>query len=362
MSELNGLSDDGFKPASSTLFSDPADLDILEQLGSNKGIAESALSRMSLYDKFDPLVDLPVADPRRARIDVRRKKRGVTFDSRLGQLEPEESMLLMGTPRPGQSHMVPVVKNQTSVTSNDFLCSDIPEGRTKKIPKKSCPLTNMSELNGLSDDDFKPASSTLFSDPADLDILEQLGSNKGIAESALSRMSLYVKFDPLVDLPVADPRRASIDVRRKKRGVAFDSRLGQLEPEESMLLMGTPRPGQSHMVPVVKNQTSVTSNDFLCSDIPEGRTEVTDVIKYTLSLNQTEGDDEVLQYTEADISQIKQRLALTFQGILLKNQKEWSQKLAEEEKRSKQLELRVKMRTKIQTNAEDKVNELMYVL
>ncbi|XP_061180058.1 transforming acidic coiled-coil-containing protein 3-like [Saccostrea echinata] len=255
-----------------------------------------------------------------------------------------------------------------------------PTGSAKKTPKKSCPFTNMSEF-GLSDDDFKPASSTLFSDPADFDILEQFGSNKGIAESALSRMSLYVKFDPLVDLPVADPRRASIDVRRMsmKRGGTFDPRLRQLEPDESMLLMGTPPrgPGQSRVVPVVKNQTpvntkAVTSNDLLCSDIPEGRTEVTDVIKDTLSLNQTEGDGiiEVLQYTEADISRIKQTLALEFQGILLDNQKEWSQKLAEEEKKhgKKLEEVKAQMSQEIDKNraqcqkAEDKVKQMASVV
>eukprot|EP00105_Crassostrea_gigas_P031006 XP_011453564.1 PREDICTED: transforming acidic coiled-coil-containing protein 3 isoform X2 [Crassostrea gigas] len=206
----------------------------------------------------------------------------------------------------------------------------------------------MSEF-GLCDDDFKPASSTLFSDPADFDVLEQFGTNKVIAESALSRLSLYVKFDPLVDLPVTDPRRASIDVRRMsmRRGSVYDQKLRQLEAEESMVLMGTPPRGASHsrVAPVVKNHTPISNNpgpasnpaalDLLCSDTPEGKTEFTDVIKDTLSLNQKTDNGEiieVLQYTEADILRIKQNLAMEFQGILLDNQREWSKKLAEKEK------------------------------
>uniref|UniRef100_K1PSI3 CPEB-associated factor Maskin n=1 Tax=Magallana gigas TaxID=29159 RepID=K1PSI3_MAGGI len=197
----------------------------------------------------------------------------------------------------------------------------------------------MSEF-GLCDDDFKPASSTLFSDPADFDVLEQFGTNKVIAESALSRLSLYVKFDPLVDLPVTECVASSWFVLVS---VFFRS----IEAEESMVLMGTPPRGASHsrVAPVVKNHTPISNNpgpasnpaalDLLCSDTPEGKTEFTDVIKDTLSLNQKTDNGEiieVLQYTEADILRIKQNLAMEFQGILLDNQREWSKKLAEKEK------------------------------
>uniref|UniRef100_A0A8W8IJ01 Transforming acidic coiled-coil-containing protein C-terminal domain-containing protein n=1 Tax=Magallana gigas TaxID=29159 RepID=A0A8W8IJ01_MAGGI len=235
--------------------------------------------------------------------------------------------------------------NSSSILQDDPFKT--PTGPAKKTPKKTCPFT-MSEF-GLCDDDFKPASSTLFSDPADFDVLEQFGTNKVIAESALSRLSLYVKFDPLVDLPVTDPRRASIDVRRMsmRRGSVYDQKLRQLEAEESMVLMGTPPRGASHsrVAPVVKNHTPISNNpgpasnpaalDLLCSDTPEGKTEFTDVIKDTLSLNQKTDNGEiieVLQYTEADILRIKQNLAMEFQGILLDNQREWSKKLAEKEK------------------------------
>lgn len=65
----------------------------------------------------------------------------------------------------------------------------------------SAPLINHSEAGPevaqFTEDEFRSAAE-VFKDPADFDFLLRAGSSKVLKESSLSRLSLYVKFDPLV--------------------------------------------------------------------------------------------------------------------------------------------------------------------
>ncbi|XP_048237426.1 transforming acidic coiled-coil-containing protein 3-like isoform X2 [Haliotis rufescens] len=83
-------------------------------------------------------------------------------------------------------------------------------------------------------DDFRPANE-VFSDPNVWDMLETFGSNNTNVESDLSRMSLYVKFDPLVN---SKPAHSPAGIARgiQKMEVVKDG-------DESIMLMGTPPRG-----------------------------------------------------------------------------------------------------------------------
>ncbi|KAK3094810.1 hypothetical protein FSP39_006495 [Pinctada imbricata] len=234
----------------------------------------------------------------------------------------------------------------------------IPETTVSKnkgsLPENTM-FTSPSQL-GLSEEDFKSNTNDYFWDPSALDMLEKFGNTQNGTESNYSRMSLFQAFDPLVDLPQNDPRRISLAARRAsireaKRNTLGGHRMTGFKgressfPEESICLFGTPtRQLQMMGVQTARNKdgTPNTRTPNRDKQVPKGTTPkktfvdlLTDtpdnksVPQLPMDLgqdDQTEDLLEIVQYTEADMRGLKQRLGLEFQGILLQKEKEMQQR------------------------------------
>ncbi|KAJ8317373.1 hypothetical protein KUTeg_005277 [Tegillarca granosa] len=204
----------------------------------------------------------------------------------------------------------------------------------------------------VEEDQFKPATD-MFNSPSAWDMLEKFGSGSSTGMD-LARQSLYVKFDPLVNIPLHDPRRASIGLRRLSMGIRAGMKPEQqkdLNPEESFLLLGTP-PNQrsrritSHGVRPCTLVEEGTPNSKQASTAPIDLLFASPAAK-TVQENENQGSNsnvmlpneqsdsdiiQVLQYTEMDMQNLKDAMNLWYQGMLMNKEKEWSKSLSEKEK------------------------------
>ncbi|KAL3864826.1 hypothetical protein ACJMK2_006478, partial [Sinanodonta woodiana] len=222
----------------------------------------------------------------------------------------------------------------------------------------------------LDEAQFVPATE-VFNDPAMLDMLEQFGRSENKTESTLSRISLYVKFDPLVknEMGPANPRRISIRPKQLEKVKEFGL-------EESFLLLGTPPKRSKKPVPPRDPNVTPTgivstkrnkSVDMLFSISPEDQDQKTEsCFQQPPCTPLLIGDDdcqdgiiEVLKYTEVDWKKMKRQMTLEFQGYLLNKEREWSQEMEAKTKASqKEIREAQEKGNKLQANIEN----LMMVL
>ncbi|XP_071148361.1 transforming acidic coiled-coil-containing protein 3-like isoform X4 [Mytilus edulis] len=238
-------------------------------------------------------------------------------------------------------------------------------GATELSGKQDGGLLNL----GLSidEDQFKPACD-VFNDTASWDALESFGSCTS-DPSTLNRQSLYVKFDPLVNLPPDDPRRASIDIRRasmkleRLREINLRSQETHaavipivrttVNSDESFLLFGTPpksssvrnvgivsqgqldggakkkTPAKTPVQELKKSAVDLLSDspDILSMSINVNRLgEQAEGIKMNLAdvQDSDSGIVEVLQYTEADWKKMQHALLMEVQGKILAKEREYA--------------------------------------
>ncbi|XP_060067197.1 transforming acidic coiled-coil-containing protein 3-like [Ylistrum balloti] len=213
----------------------------------------------------------------------------------------------------------------------------------------------------FSEEEFRPATECIFNDTGFLDVLEKFGSSNNESKvSDLARMSLYVKFDPLVDLPASDPRRASTHLLKRasilnmpRRSLSGKSLSDVCNSEENMLLMGTPPKqlsqhlanltSRSHHTGFTPGSIPTTPKafkpqlDLLCANTPPRSVKKSTTpapVKTNSNLpedpvdNLAGGSDdnivEVLQYTDKDMCEMKTSLFLEFQGQKLLLDREWN--------------------------------------
>ncbi|XP_046585055.1 LOW QUALITY PROTEIN: transforming acidic coiled-coil-containing protein 2-like [Haliotis rubra] len=248
-------------------------------------------------------------------------------------------------------------------------------------------------------DDFRPANE-VFSDPNVWDMLETFGSNNTNAESDLSRMSLYVKFDPLVN---SKPAHSPAGIARgiQKMEVVKDG-------DESIMLMGTPPRGGGRRRSILVQRrppAAVAKTIFEEEDVEEKKEAKPLLVDLIFSCSpeaeelqqekksdQTEGltqdqaaptprqdtkkDEtffevvEVLKYSETDVKKMlkkqRQELTLESQGRQLSLEQELSKKqtaLSVEAKHYKeladQLEVKNKQMRQVVVEYESFINELV---
>ncbi|XP_067656777.1 transforming acidic coiled-coil-containing protein 3-like [Haliotis asinina] len=248
-------------------------------------------------------------------------------------------------------------------------------------------------------DDFRPANE-VFSDPNVWDMLETFGSNNTNAESDLSRMSLYVKFDPLVN---SKPAHSPAGITRgiQKMEVVKDG-------DESIMLMGTPPRGGGRRRSILVQRrppAAVSKTIFEEEDVEEKKeakpllvdlifscSPEAEEIQQEKKPDQTEGPTqgqaapaprqdtkkdetffevvEVLKYSETDVKKmlknLRQELTLEYQGRQLTLEQESSKKqtaLSVEVKHYKeladQLEVKNKQMRQVVVEYESFINELV---
>ncbi|KAL5021153.1 hypothetical protein ScPMuIL_000308 [Solemya velum] len=205
------------------------------------------------------------------------------------------------------------------------------------------------ETEEMGNEFFYPASQ-VFGDPAALDMLEQFGKidNSQSSESSLSRISLYVKFDPLVDeVQGKTPNTRRISLRPKQ--IEILKELGSMD--DNILLFGTPTKEMVNSRPKTPRSLKELSGDseqskpskpivdfFMCSPEEKPTKSNTENIDSWDSCkvleNEFAGTDgivEVLKYSETDLRAMLARAKLEFQGQMLSKEKEWCLALSEKE-------------------------------
>ncbi|XP_053407681.1 transforming acidic coiled-coil-containing protein 3-like [Mercenaria mercenaria] len=197
------------------------------------------------------------------------------------------------------------------------------------------------------------SASQVFNDPAAWEMLEKLGgtTTDSGAESALSRMSLYVKFDPLVDEAPINPRRISIRVSQLEKVKEYGL-------DETLLLLGTPpkkrrqslarttpsglksAPGAGPQPPSKKTEpVGVTPGavDLILAYSPKekeqqeksGNKPDGPIMKLLDDVDSTEESENLFQelkYTDADLKRFQRDNKLAMQGMLINKDKEWCKK------------------------------------
>ncbi|XP_060570300.1 transforming acidic coiled-coil-containing protein 2-like [Ruditapes philippinarum] len=222
--------------------------------------------------------------------------------------------------------------------------------------------TQANQFGDIDESQFVSASQ-VFNDPAAWEMLEKLGGGSSDSgESALSRMSLYVKFDPLVDEAPINPRRISIRVSQLEKVKEYGL-------DETLLLLGTPPKRRRQSLarntsselksaasfvpqPPVKKAEPVGTTpggvDLILAYSPEKKDQfemnVDNQDAPVMKLFEDEDSNvdsqnifQELKYTEADLKKFQRDNKLAMQGILINKDKELCKKEKQWEKEKAEL-------------------------
>ncbi|XP_074640771.1 uncharacterized protein LOC141898649 [Tubulanus polymorphus] len=230
--------------------------------------------------------------------------------------------------------------------TKDVQIASMTEFDTAGISVFSSTVMSQEGLGSFSEDEFKSATE-VFSDPSAWDMLEKFGEgNSDNPDSALTRQSLYVKFDPLVQGDDKSPGNVGVLPNPRVQGLAKKTSNSQLASlaenpnasvySEDLLLMNTPPPnkplsrlkqlqmGQSRLAP--QQPASDLDNILTCSpkldeenQTDSGRPESETPSKHDSVEPSRAGTGivEVLKYTESDFKKLKQQMEMDFQAQLL---------------------------------------------
>uniref|UniRef100_A0A2C9LI17 Transforming acidic coiled-coil-containing protein C-terminal domain-containing protein n=1 Tax=Biomphalaria glabrata TaxID=6526 RepID=A0A2C9LI17_BIOGL len=193
---------------------------------------------------------------------------------------------------------------------------------------------------------FVPATDALF-DPKFFDMLEQASNSK---EGISRRGSVLMKFDPLMK---SDPVQDKIDIAQsnvQKPGHTSDifstsKNLGVSFMDESACLFGTPprvarrrtltRNIHNNRVQPIFEEAAPNQIDMILA-LDNELDDLDTVMHDNLLTTKTEGAKlvdigEIPKYTESEMQQIRAQLALHFQDLMLKKDKEFQEKLKQQE-------------------------------
>lgn len=164
----------------------------------------------------------------------------------------------------------------------------------------------------FADGEFRSAAD-VFKDPAAFEFLQMAG-NKQLSESALARMSLYVKFDPLLKAISPVSRRSLSKCSTSDHSQSS----GMSEPSGDDLLLGTP----SKSAPMLDLSSTPGKGDG-CSD-----GHLLDLTPFKSHEGQSSGH----QYSEEEFAQALRMQELLFQEQLITKDREWDERTRRQEK------------------------------
>jgi predicted nucleic acid-binding Zn-ribbon protein len=260
------------------------------------------------------------------------------------------SLVMEKSVLPAQPSVLPTADTSAAIPSASYLKAD--DRLTKSAGASNgfateervmCPDRGDRDMSGseeqpqeASDEEFYNAVEA-FADPASLDLLEKLGNTSEAAESALSRQSLYVKFDPLVQ------RRNTPDSQKVKSRIK-ESVCTTISESDDLLLMNTPpRPvggaqlkdaAGGHTEALAVNNSPLVDKIFACSppDLAKSKP-AADILSTTV--HPTDSGDandivQVLKYTQLDVNRLNKEWELDFQAQLLAKERDWALKSEEQ--------------------------------
>lgn len=163
-------------------------------------------------------------------------------------------------------------------------------------------------------------------------MLEKFGSRYEDTESLLSRQSLYVKFDPLVE------KRKSIEAQKIKSRITKDPSCSSIPESDDLLLMSTPpQPVKDTATNSgsVEPSSAASSLDKLLNCTPsDASTSVCSAENETAAASK-DGSDilQVLQFSQADVDKLLKEKESELQA----KEREWKSKLDEQKRKCSEL-------------------------
>lgn len=242
-----------------------------------------------------------------------------------------------------------LLENQETSVNNTELCtanSSYTEEQTRAVQAElkqivaryssESSIQNHSEAGPdvaqFTEEEFRSAAN-FFKDPADFEFLQKAGSSQALQESTLGRLSLYVKFDPLLK-----PERDSTGNRLTNRFAA------ELEAANSCSLDGQNHNGNKGGNADVSRNTNVHAEKQPMPDMAHeasGVSSVNELINFSpspkkkmektgagrQSFSQTAAVSERKMFTEDELSQALKMQELLFHEKQMKRDKEGNEQL-----------------------------------
>jgi len=275
----------------------------------------------------------------------------------------------------------PNILTNTPVSSQKLsaLVNKTPMSKLSSAVQQPLPETPASgEVQALEEEMFVPATEA-FADPSFFDALEKAS---GSCPVNLKRGSVLMKFDPLQDSDVGFAKPVTPDFMQKLNGPSQKGpRVSDIfkrqnksslmtsfanSPEDSICLFGTP--------PKVSRRRTLTSKMHSRNKamVIEEETSGNQVDMYFDMENEGDGMDTILsdnilpddqgeklvdvaesaKYTDNDVKQIRSTLALQFNEVLLKKDREYQERMKEVEEKAAE---RVK---EVEEKAAERVKEV----
>ncbi|CAH1783010.1 unnamed protein product [Owenia fusiformis] len=191
-------------------------------------------------------------------------------------------------------------------------------------------------------EEFKPATE-VFNNTQAWDMLENQGTSKEFQESALARQSLYVKFDPLVGgkSPAAGTQGPTGIPPAVQRAVNSDDLIqmqtpptaaAKKHPASRILGKHLEEPTERKSVDDIFAFSPPPQDQSNQSGISSSRPESTEPIMTSI-----EGEEivQVAQYSQTDLSKLRQELELDYQARLLARDRDWDRKYSKLEEQNK---------------------------
>ncbi|KAG1679885.1 hypothetical protein GQR58_012820 [Nymphon striatum] len=271
------------------------------------------------------LVDRKLQDARETEESSEDSGIQIFMPTKKGSREEESSNISSKTAQSHHSFENNVTKRGDSSPIEDFSALNINDTDFKQkisennndIKDEDTSLKNQSEagpdIAEFTDEEFKSAVE-FFKDPAAFEFLQKAGNSKTFEQSTLARMSLYVKFDPLLkqDSPT---RRTSMQLQNEASRSATQEENDSSTDGLCKLIDFSPSPKK------VVSQTDKHAQE-VTKENPNMEMPGNNDAKLMSKVKKT----DIKAFTEEEMNQALKMQELLYQERLLKKDKQWNEK------------------------------------
>ncbi|KAG1680661.1 Transforming acidic coiled-coil-containing protein 3 [Nymphon striatum] len=271
------------------------------------------------------LVDRKLQDARETEESSEDSGIQIFMPTKKGSREEESSNISSKTAQSHHSFENNVTKRGDSSPIEDFGALNINDTDFKQkisennndIKDEDTSLKNQSEagpdIAEFTDEEFKSAVE-FFKDPAAFEFLQKAGNSKTFEQSTLARMSLYVKFDPLLkqDSPT---RRTSMQLQNEASRSATQEENDSSTDGLCKLIDFSPSPKK------VVSQTDKHAQE-VTKENPNMEMPGNNDAKLMSKVKKT----DIKAFTEEEMNQALKMQELLYQERLLKKDKQWNEK------------------------------------
>ncbi|KAG1679886.1 hypothetical protein GQR58_012820 [Nymphon striatum] len=296
--------------------------DMFQELFSFKGSFSSKCQEKSLSLV---LIAMKLQDARETEESSEDSGIQIFMPTKKGSREEESSNISSKTAQSHHSFENNVTKRGDSSPIEDFSALNINDTDFKQkisennndIKDEDTSLKNQSEagpdIAEFTDEEFKSAVE-FFKDPAAFEFLQKAGNSKTFEQSTLARMSLYVKFDPLLkqDSPT---RRTSMQLQNEASRSATQEENDSSTDGLCKLIDFSPSPKK------VVSQTDKHAQE-VTKENPNMEMPGNNDAKLMSKVKKT----DIKAFTEEEMNQALKMQELLYQERLLKKDKQWNEK------------------------------------